>query len=50
MNKKVENFIIFILIGSESRGGCKKCGMLGHLTFQCRNNIKLESSKPDEVL
>jgi hypothetical protein len=25
------------LSGSESRGGCKKCGMLGHLSFQCRN-------------
>jgi hypothetical protein len=24
--------------GSDSRGGCKKCGMLGHLTFQCRNS------------
>eukprot|EP01031_Cornospumella_fuschlensis_P033826 gene33825-40927_t len=25
------------LSGSESRGGCKKCGLLGHLSFQCRN-------------
>eukprot|EP01039_Chlorochromonas_danica_P011084 gene11084-12344_t len=25
------------LSGSESRGGCKRCGMLGHLSFQCRN-------------
>mmetsp|Transcript_12654 Transcript_12654/g.19016 ORF Transcript_12654/g.19016 Transcript_12654/m.19016 type:complete len:171 (-) Transcript_12654:73-585(-) len=25
------------LSGAESRGGCKKCGQLGHLTFQCRN-------------
>jgi len=25
--------------GSESRGGCKKCGKLGHLTFQCRNTL-----------
>jgi len=25
------------LSGVESRGGCKKCGMLGHMTFQCRN-------------
>jgi len=23
--------------GQEARGGCRKCGMLGHLTFQCRN-------------
>ena len=28
------------LSGVESRGGCKKCGMLGHLTFQCRNEVK----------
>ncbi len=27
------------IAGSESRGGCKKCGMLGHLTFQCRNSV-----------
>ena len=25
------------LSGVESRGGCKKCGALGHMTFQCRN-------------
>ena len=25
------------LIGTEIRGGCTRCGMLGHLTFQCRN-------------
>ena len=24
---------------SESRGGCKRCGGVGHLTFQCRNHI-----------
>ena len=24
-------------LGNEARGGCTKCGMLGHLTFQCRN-------------
>jgi hypothetical protein len=27
------------LSGVESRGGCKRCNMLGHLTFQCRNPI-----------
>lgn len=27
------------LSGVESRGGCKKCGMLGHMTFQCRNAV-----------
>jgi hypothetical protein len=25
--------------GSETRGGCKRCGGVGHLTFQCRNPI-----------
>jgi len=25
------------LSGVESRGGCKKCGLLGHHAFQCRN-------------
>lgn len=29
------------LSGTESRGGCKKCGMLGHLTFQCRNQVAI---------
>lgn len=27
------------LSGMESRGGCTKCGALGHLTFQCRNKV-----------
>lgn len=36
---KMSNFA-----GTESRGSCKKCGMLGHLTFQCRNTIKLKNS------
>jgi hypothetical protein len=27
------------LSGVESRGGCKRCGMLGHLTYQCRNPL-----------
>lgn len=30
------------LSGVESRGNCKRCGMLGHLTFQCRNPVKQE--------
>lgn len=25
--------------GSDNRGGCKICGALGHLTFQCRNKL-----------
>ncbi|DAZ98881.1 TPA: hypothetical protein N0F65_002606 [Lagenidium giganteum] len=24
---------------NEMRGACKKCGMVGHLTFQCRNHL-----------
>ena len=31
---------------SESRGGCKKCGMLGHLTYQCQNNMETEIHSP----
>ncbi|CAM9221549.1 unnamed protein product, partial [Choristocarpus tenellus] len=25
---------------TEQRGACKKCGMVGHLTIQCRNHIQ----------
>lgn len=28
-----------------SRAACKKCGYAGHLTFQCRNFIKVDPSK-----
>ena len=28
------------LSGSDSRGACRRCGMVGHLTFQCRNPPK----------
>ncbi|CCI43189.1 unnamed protein product [Albugo candida] len=24
---------------TQSRGACKKCGMIGHLTYQCRNHL-----------
>jgi Zinc knuckle len=24
--------------GSGARGGCQRCGLLGHLTYQCRND------------
>jgi hypothetical protein len=34
------------LSGSETRGACTRCGMVGHLTFQCRNTPKL--NVPDE--
>ncbi|XP_072947969.1 uncharacterized protein [Epargyreus clarus] len=33
-------------IGKESsRAACKKCGYAGHLTFQCRNFIKVDPNK-----
>eukprot|EP01038_Epipyxis_sp_PR26KG_P004999 gene4999-6984_t len=38
------------LSGVESRGGCKRCGMLGHLSFQCRNapiGSKVENKDDD---
>ncbi|XP_013191810.1 protein SREK1IP1 [Amyelois transitella] len=28
-----------------SRAACKKCGYAGHLTFQCRNFIKVDPNK-----
>ncbi|ETV64705.1 hypothetical protein, variant, partial [Aphanomyces astaci] len=34
--------------GNEARGACKKCGMMGHLTFQCRN-FQVAAPKEDEV-
>ena len=34
---------------TENKTGCKKCGYSGHLTFQCRNFIKLDPVK-DPVL
>eukprot|EP00602_Paraphysomonas_sp_CaronLab_P004416 CAMPEP_0185034358 /NCGR_PEP_ID=MMETSP1103-20130426/24169_1 /TAXON_ID=36769 /ORGANISM="Paraphysomonas bandaiensis, Strain Caron Lab Isolate" /LENGTH=154 /DNA_ID=CAMNT_0027570987 /DNA_START=113 /DNA_END=577 /DNA_ORIENTATION=- len=36
------------LSGSDSRGACSKCGMAGHLTFQCRNDPKAEVQDSDE--
>jgi len=34
--------------GSETRGGCSKCGMMGHLRFQCRNTIQLAPAVADD--
>lgn len=32
--------------GNESRGGCKRCGGVGHLTFQCRNPVASATDAP----
>lgn len=37
--------------GDVSRGGCQRCGNIGHLTFQCRNKIappKRDDSDDDD--
>ena len=37
-----------LVLGNDTRGGCGKCGMLGHLTFQCRNQpVKREAELSD---
>ncbi|GMG98261.1 hypothetical protein Nepgr_000101 [Nepenthes gracilis] len=35
---------------NEARGACKKCGRVGHLTYQCRNflSVKVDSKDKDE--
>ncbi|KAK8562349.1 hypothetical protein V6N13_019634 [Hibiscus sabdariffa] len=36
----------------EARGACRKCGRVGHLTFQCKNFVSLKESKekdPDAI-
>lgn len=33
--------------GSEIRGNCKRCGGVGHLSFQCRNEMKTEVKSSD---
>lgn len=30
---------------NEARGACKKCGRVGHLTFQCRNFLSVKDDK-----
>ena len=30
---------------NEARGACKKCGRVGHLTFQCRNFLSIKDDK-----
>ena len=36
------------LSGGEARGGCGKCGALGHMTYQCRNDYKLIGENESE--
>ncbi|XP_059660751.1 CAX-interacting protein 4 [Cornus florida] len=37
----------------EARGACKKCGRVGHLTFQCRNFLSvkddIKEKEPDDI-
>lgn len=42
-------------ISDEARGACKKCGRVGHLTFQCRNFLSVKEDlnkdgKDDDVI
>ncbi|KAI8022356.1 CAX-interacting protein 4 [Camellia lanceoleosa] len=32
----------------EARGACKKCGRVGHLTFQCRNILSVKDDNKDK--
>ncbi|XP_010275263.1 PREDICTED: CAX-interacting protein 4-like [Nelumbo nucifera] len=32
----------------EARGSCKKCGRVGHLTFQCRNFLSVKEDSKDK--
>ncbi|KAL7166992.1 hypothetical protein ACSBR2_037617 [Camellia fascicularis] len=32
----------------EARGACKKCGRVGHLTFQCRNFLSVKDDNKDK--
>ncbi|WOH08395.1 hypothetical protein DCAR_0727834 [Daucus carota subsp. sativus] len=32
----------------ESRGACKKCGRVGHLTFKCRNFLSIKDESNDK--
>uniref|UniRef100_A0A803KP43 CCHC-type domain-containing protein n=1 Tax=Chenopodium quinoa TaxID=63459 RepID=A0A803KP43_CHEQI len=34
----------------EARGACKKCGRVGHLTFQCRNFLSVKEDEKDQDL
>ncbi|KAK9139866.1 hypothetical protein Scep_009547 [Stephania cephalantha] len=34
----------------EVRGACKKCGRVGHLTFQCRNFLSLKEDKEKDPI
>ncbi|WRX35348.1 hypothetical protein QQP08_027835 [Theobroma cacao] len=33
-----------------TRGACKKCGRVGHLTFQCKNFVSLKEEKDPEAI
>ena len=52
-NTKDEQVASFMLLakmskaaqGNNTTGACKRCGMLGHLTFQCRNSIQTSNNE-----
>ncbi|XP_050419964.1 protein SREK1IP1-like [Adelges cooleyi] len=45
MNNKMENKFSGFAKETTTRPACKKCGYSGHLTFQCRNFIKIDPNK-----
>lgn len=38
-----------IVVKAAVTGACRKCGFIGHLAFQCRNFIKLDSNRPQQI-
>ncbi|MCL7028453.1 hypothetical protein MKW94_005712 [Papaver nudicaule] len=38
-----------VLITDRTPGGCKKCGRVGHLAFQCRNFLNLKEEKQEDT-
>ena len=34
---------------NDTRGACKKCGRVGHLTYQCRNFLSAKDKESDDV-
>ncbi|CAH0717812.1 unnamed protein product, partial [Brenthis ino] len=45
MSNYTELDLVSKISKDSSRAACKKCGYAGHLTFQCRNFIKVDPNK-----